>query len=160
MPTAGASRVTPVGLTRDFDMPNAPPAAIVSSSFAGHSIPGVTVYGPRRADNGGREVKRVTAVLDRSQVGRLMVIFKNLDLKGKGKAEDQSGSGQKQLAAAKEDDDSCHDNGEDDGEDDEDDEDDDEGAQLPASKSKNKAKSKGKAKKKGKNNNKKGKGRR
>lgn len=144
-PTAGAYPATPVYLPgQDIDMPDAPPIAEAFSS-SGQSVPGVTVYGPRHVEGGD---ERVTVVLDRNDADRLIVVFQNVDLKGKGKAREQSGPAQQQqqqlIVEGK-------DNGENDDEDDDDE--DDEGAQLPASKAK------AKGKKKSKNNNKKGKGR-
>lgn len=49
----------------------------------------VTVYGPRRGnEDAGKGGRNVTAVRDTSQAGRLMISFRNLDLKGKGKAKE------------------------------------------------------------------------
>lgn len=47
----------------------------------------VIVYGPRRGnENEGEGGSKVNAVKDTSQVDRLMLVFRNVDLKGKGKA--------------------------------------------------------------------------
>lgn len=48
----------------------------------------ITVYGPRRGcndNNQGEDTTKVTAVKDLSLSGRLLITFRNLDLKGKGK---------------------------------------------------------------------------
>ncbi|KAF3761698.1 hypothetical protein M406DRAFT_74641 [Cryphonectria parasitica EP155] len=56
----------------------------------------VTIYGPHRnaegGADGGAEQTSVTAVIDTSNPDRLMIVFRNLDLKGKGKQKaDQAG---------------------------------------------------------------------
>lgn len=64
----------------------------------------VTVYGPRRSDDGDEVGVKVKATRGQCAAERLLVTFHNLDLKGKGKDKDD---GKANMQQAKQDDEAC-----------------------------------------------------
>lgn len=82
--TPGSSAAEPA----DLDIHDTDEAFQATSIIcaAGSFNAAVTIYGPRRAgEDGGGQIKRVSAVVHRSVPGRLVLRFLNVDMKGNGK---------------------------------------------------------------------------